>query len=53
MLSLKIWVKKKVLTERRTPFFIQNSFVIINDIVKNKSTEYVELSYKSLSLPLD
>ena len=27
--------KENVLTERYTQFFIQNSFVIINDIVKN------------------
>lgn len=27
--------KEKVLTERYTQFLIQNSFVIINDIVKN------------------
>lgn len=40
--------KENVVTETYTPFFIQNSLVIINDIVKNESKEYGELSEASL-----
>lgn len=39
--------QENVVTERYTPFFIQNSFVI-NDTVKNESKEYSELSEVSL-----
>lgn len=35
--------QENVLIERDTAFFIHNSFVIINGVVKNESKEYVEL----------
>lgn len=39
--------QENMVTQRYTSFFIQNSFVI-NDIVKNESKEYSELSEVSL-----
>ena len=39
--------QENVVTERYTPFFIWNSF-LINDTVKNESKEYSELSEVSL-----